>query len=152
MGSVVGKACVRLQSTSLESLFFGGMWRHWVVCKGFWVFFQRKWSWCVFQVACTSGGEVFSISPMSISACEPRGPNTENILDMASPKSPPLPFSSSVSLIPSLFYTVTLCLSSLLRVIYIQAVMLLGLLPEPPRHTPFKNTESDRDAALFVIT
>ncbi len=105
---------------------------------------------CVFQVACTSGGEAFSICPVSISACKPRGPNTENILDRQVPKVPP-PFSSSLSFIPSLFYTVTLCLSSLLRVIY-TSCDVIGAVTRAPRHTSLKTQKSDRDAAPSVVT
>lgn len=103
---------------------------------------------CVFQVACMSGGEAVSISPMSISTCEPRGPNTENILDRQVQKVTTPPFSSSLSFIPSLVYSVTLCLSSLLRVIYTSCDVIGAVTRATPTHS-FKNTKSDRDAALF---
>ncbi len=63
--------------------------------------------------------------------------DTENILDRQVPKVPPSP-SLPLSLWFLASFTPSLSVCLLSWELYIQAVMLLGLLPEPPWHTPLK--------------
>lgn len=136
---------VRLQSASLERLLCGSGQRYVKALSGLQEFlgFSSRGNGhtvlgCVFQVACMSAGEAVSISPMSISTSEPRGPNTENILDRQVQKVTTPPFSSPLSFISSLVYSVTLCLSSLLRVIYTSCDVIGAVTRATPTYS-FKN-------------
>lgn len=136
MGSFVGKADVRLQSTSLESLFFGGMWRHWVVFKGFCVFFPEEMA-----MMCLSGGLYeWRLGLLYLSheyfCLRAERPQHRKHIRQASPKSHPPSLPLSLWFLASFTPSLSVCLLS--WELYIQAVMLLGLLPEPPWHTPLK--------------
>lgn len=128
-----------------------GMWRHWVLCKSFCFFLPEEMATLCWDVSFR--WLVWVVVRLSLSlpwafTCEPRGPNTENILDRQVQKVTTPPFSSSLSFTPSLVYSVSLCLSSLLRVIYTSCDVIGAVTRATPTHS-FKNTKSDRDASLF---
>lgn len=104
-------------------------------------FFQRKWPYCAGM--CLSGGLYEWRSGRLYLSHEyfclwAKRPQHRKHIRQANPQSHPPPFSSSLSLSFLASFTPSLSVFLLSWELYIQAVMLLGLLPEPPRHTPLK--------------